>query len=221
MALQFPDVGGYCIAGGLRPVPPVVAVHRLDQADGGDLDQVVDGFASITVAASEVGRQRQERCDDLVSKRGTLRIVAIMANEMYQQRIVIVHAEMRVRDRGHRCLLPTLPLAPRPTKLSPAAQRTAIWRAVRAPDPVATNPHPTPLPFTVRAPGACTPSGRRNRRSGVDKQRSRIRRPAQLLVAAGGRMRLRMTTAPNDIRSTPSALHPLVVADGSLADPEC
>ena len=65
MAFDFPDDGGYGVGGEVVAVFGVEAVDGFDEADGGDLDQVVEGFAAAVEALRQMLGQRQPGLDGL------------------------------------------------------------------------------------------------------------------------------------------------------------
>jgi len=64
-----------------RPTAGVESVHRLDEAETGDLEQIIEGLASTVVASGQLARQRQEAPNQLVS--GPAVLALMPAGEEY------------------------------------------------------------------------------------------------------------------------------------------
>ena len=67
VAFEFAQDGGDGEAREFGAVAGLEAVDGFDQADGGDLEQVVEGFVGVAVAAGEPPREREVTLDQLVT----------------------------------------------------------------------------------------------------------------------------------------------------------
>ena len=70
VTLELADDGRHRVGGEAGPAPGVVAVDRLEQADPGDLEEVVVGLAAPPVAARAALGERQVVDEQLVAQRG-------------------------------------------------------------------------------------------------------------------------------------------------------
>jgi hypothetical protein len=73
VTLDLADDRRCCVRRKLDAALELEPVHRLDQADCGDLDEVVEWLAAIAEPTSEVLHQRQVQLDDAVPQASPLR----------------------------------------------------------------------------------------------------------------------------------------------------
>ena len=64
VALDLAEDGRHRVAGERDPALEVEAVDRVEQAQAGDLEEVVEGLVGALVAACELARERQEALDE-------------------------------------------------------------------------------------------------------------------------------------------------------------
>ena len=105
----------------------VEAVDRLEQAERGDLDEVVERLPAALVAAGELARQRQEALDELLARRDVA--VAVVAD---QQAPVLLRAQRPLGDAEYSGAAPAWrPCSKRLSMLS-TPTFTQLVRLVRA-----------------------------------------------------------------------------------------
>ncbi len=68
VALDLAEHRGHRVAGEAVAAVRVVAVDRLDQADAGNLDEVLERLAGVAVAGRELARERHEAHHELVAR---------------------------------------------------------------------------------------------------------------------------------------------------------
>jgi hypothetical protein len=85
VALEFTDDGGHRVGGERRLPGGVVTVDGLDQSEGGDLVQVVEGFTASAIAGGQRPGQRQSRLDAAGAKRGPVGVAGGQVGALAQQ----------------------------------------------------------------------------------------------------------------------------------------
>jgi hypothetical protein len=114
----------------------VEAVDRLDQADGGDLGQVVQRLTAVAEAAREMLDERQVHADQLVAQLRVLRTAVLQCAQLDEhgaRPAAVLRVVLRDLHAGHARLIVSLVLAHRPARRPSPSRRPFPDR--RDPDP--------------------------------------------------------------------------------------
>lgn len=162
VALDLAHDRGSRVGRELHPAVRVETVDRLDQADGGDLGEVVQRLAAVAEAAREVLDERQVHADQLVAQLRVLRAAVLQRAQLDEQGACpaavmgVVPRDRRVVRARHAVLCVSLVLAHRPARRPSTSPRLRRHREDPGPPCRRRTLHGTfPIPLPVVQEAGC------------------------------------------------------------------